>query len=81
MHLAWKSGFAVSGQKGIVYNIFLIINMRSKSAINHPQSRCEDDLVREKTKIDQQLHAASFENLLPVSLVKLCKTDFCINGL
>ena len=31
--------------------------------------------MREKTKIGQQLHDVSFENLLPVSLVKLCKTQ------
>ena len=74
LHLAWKSGFAVRSQKGVVDNIFLCINMFSKPVTNHPQSRCEDELVREKTKIGQQLHDVSFENLLPVSLAKLCKT-------
>ena len=31
--------------------------------------------MKEKTKIGQQLHDVTFENLLPVSLVKLCKTQ------
>ena len=63
LHLTWKIGFLVGGQEGEVNNSFLrAISRKAKSVTNHPQARCEAELVSKEEEIGQQLHYVRIEN-------------------